>query len=88
MVYEKLTLQEWIEIGRENGTITDVLTAIWAYCMDESAALEWIAAIVRGQVSERDALRALRQDRASNAVMSEIDWSRANQNAENDTASV
>jgi hypothetical protein len=52
----KLTLEEWIELGRKNGTIQEVMTVIYAYWMDNPAARMWISRIVTGQVSEREAL--------------------------------
>lgn len=54
--YQNLRLHEWIERGRESGSITDVNTVLLAYCMDEHDALAWIADIVDGRTSETDAL--------------------------------
>ena len=65
---QKRALHEWIAVGRRNGVIEDVRTAVWAYCMDERRACAWIADIVTGKMSEREALeiadRALRLDDA------------------------
>ena len=54
--YQNLKLHEWITAGREMGKIRDVQTVVLAYCMDEREALAWIADIVKGQTTERDAL--------------------------------
>lgn len=54
--YQNLKLHEWIAVGRESGKIRDVQTVVLAYCMDEREALAWIADIVKGQTTERDAL--------------------------------
>jgi len=54
--YQNLKLHEWIAAGRETGKIRDVQTVVLAYCMDEREALAWIADIVKGQTTERDAL--------------------------------
>jgi hypothetical protein len=53
---QNLRLQEWIAVGRETGKIRDVQTVVLAYCMDEREAMAWIADIVKGQTSEKDAL--------------------------------
>ncbi|MBI5961479.1 MAG: hypothetical protein HY866_22255 [Chloroflexi bacterium] len=54
--YQNLKLYEWIDLGRENGQISDIQTVILAYCMDEREAMAWIADIVKGLTSEQDAL--------------------------------
>jgi hypothetical protein len=59
MGYEGLTLQEWIEQGRQNGAIQDVVTVIYAYWMEDADALDWIAPIVTGEISENEALAEL-----------------------------
>lgn len=72
MIYQNLKLHEWIDKGRANGTIGDVVTVIWAYCMDEPTALKWIAAIVSGQMSEHDALGALQPDDCVTHTINEL----------------
>jgi hypothetical protein len=54
--FQNLRLHEWIAVGRETGKIRDVQTVVLAYCMDEREALAWIADIVKGQTTEKDAL--------------------------------
>jgi len=54
--YQNLRLHEWIAAGRASGRIRDVQTVVLAYCMDEREALVWIADIVKGRTSEKDAL--------------------------------
>lgn len=74
MRYQGLTLREWIEKGRTNGTIEDVLTVIWAYRIPETEALAWVACIVSGETNEREALTELRNDEKTHELLAEIDW--------------
>jgi hypothetical protein len=76
MIYKNLKLPEWISKGRANGTIQNVATVIWAYCIDEPQALEWVAEIVSGHISEREALGALDVPPCVDDVLSELAWSR------------
>jgi hypothetical protein len=57
---QTLTLEEWIELGRGNGTIQEIMTVIYAYWMDSPVARAWISQIVNGQVSEHEALAPVR----------------------------
>jgi hypothetical protein len=59
--HEDMRLHEWIAFGRENGRIRDVRITVWAYCLDERQAIEWISPIVRGEITEQEALRLLEQ---------------------------
>ena len=59
MLNEQKNLQEWINQGRRNGTIRSVMTVVWAYRLEETRAIKWIASIVRGEVSEADARLSL-----------------------------
>ena len=75
MVYSGLTLEGWIALGRETGKVKDVLTVIWAYCLDEPEALAWISAIVTGETTERVALTSIKKDNRYTAYMlADIDW--------------
>ncbi|MCD4686256.1 MAG: hypothetical protein K8S97_10005 [Anaerolineae bacterium] len=74
MKYQDLDLNAWIDRGRSNGTIKNVLTVIWAYCIDEAEALRWVASIVTGETPEREALTSLQDDWHQNIVLAEIDW--------------
>lgn len=58
---EGLKLHEWLALGRQNGTIRDVQTPVYAYLIDERRARAWVEGIVTGTISERDALAALRR---------------------------
>lgn len=69
-----LTLDEWIALGRASGAISDTLTVIWLYCMDEREALRWITAIVAGTLDERIALMRIRGSQQSHAMHARIDW--------------
>lgn len=84
---DTLKLHEWVARGRQNGTIQDVSTVIWAYCMDEQQALNWIADIVTGKVCEGDALAAMEVTLRVDNVLGDLDWSnmytRAEDNGEN-----
>jgi hypothetical protein len=75
MMANNLKLHEWISEGRSNGTIQNVATAIWAYCIDEPQALEWIAEIVTGRISEREALGALDVSACVDDALTDLDWS-------------
>lgn len=74
MDYQGLDLNEWIDKGRANGTISNVLTVIWAYCIPEIDALQWVAAIVTGETPEREALSSLQNDWEQHIMLAEIDW--------------
>ena len=75
MVYSGLTLEGWIALGRETGKVKDVLTVIWAYCLDEPEAVAWISAIVTGETTERAALTSINKDMCYTAYMlANIDW--------------
>lgn len=74
MKYQDMDLNEWIDRGRSNGTIKHVLTVIWAYCIEESEALGWIASIVTGRTPEREALTSLENDWQQHLKLAEIDW--------------
>ena len=74
MEYQGLTLHEWIARGRNSGAIKDVLTVIWAYCIDEAEALRWVAAIANGKNPERDALATIKSDLKQHYLLAEIDW--------------
>lgn len=52
-------LHEWLALGRQNGTIRDARTSIYAYCLDERRARVLVAGIVQQSILERDALAAL-----------------------------
>lgn len=79
MSHQNLKLHEWIARGRQNGTIQDVSTVIWAYCLDEQRALDWIADIVTGQVHECDALASMEVTLCVDEVLGDLDWSRMNE---------
>lgn len=65
-MYQDKRLHDWIHEGRQTGMITDVQIVVLAYCMDEREALVWVADIVAGKVTEREAVifmeRALQYD--------------------------
>ncbi len=58
--HQRLSLQEWIDLGRANGTIREILTVIYAYSLDEPVARRWITHIVMGQLTEQEALVAVK----------------------------
>jgi hypothetical protein len=74
MVYSGMALDGWIALGRETGSIKDVLTIMWAYCLEEPDALEWVGAIVTGKITERAALAALKNDKYTSYLLAKIDW--------------
>jgi hypothetical protein len=76
VIYNHLKLHEWISKGRANGTIQNVATVIWAYCIDEPQALQWVAEIVTRRTSEREALAAFDVSAYVDEVLSDLDWSR------------
>lgn len=54
--HQNLRLHEWIAIGKQSGKIREVRTVVLAYCLDERAALSWIADVVNGRMTEERAL--------------------------------
>ncbi len=57
--FDHRTLEEWIDLGRSNGTINNPLTLIGAYCLNTHNALRMIADITTGHVTEQAALRII-----------------------------
>jgi hypothetical protein len=49
-------LHEWITIGKQSGKIRETRTVVLAYCMDERAVLPWIEDVVKGHMTEENAL--------------------------------
>ncbi|NDJ76882.1 MAG: hypothetical protein GYB65_11540 [Chloroflexi bacterium] len=54
--YQNRRLFEWIATGQQQGAIRDIQTVLLAYCMDEREAMAWIADIVNGRTTEKDAI--------------------------------
>lgn len=72
--YRELTLDEWIEQGQANGTITNMLTVIWAYRIDEADARRWIASLVCREISEREVLARAQWNPRLPHQHNEINW--------------
>ncbi len=49
-------LHEWIAIGKQSGKIREARTVVLAYCMDEREVLPWIVDVVKGRMTEENAL--------------------------------
>ena len=49
-------LDEWIAMGKQSGKIREARTVVLAYCMDERAVLPWIVDVVKGRMTEENAL--------------------------------
>ncbi|MBI5957634.1 MAG: hypothetical protein HY866_02795 [Chloroflexi bacterium] len=49
-------LHEWIARGKETGKFRETRTVVLAYCMDERTVLPWIVDVVKGRMTEENAL--------------------------------
>jgi hypothetical protein len=49
-------LPEWIAMGKQSGKIREARTVVLAYGMDERAVLPWIVDVVKGRMTEENAL--------------------------------
>jgi len=54
--HPRFTLHEWIAMGKQSGKIREARTVVLAYGMDERAVLPWIVDVVKGRMTEENAL--------------------------------
>ncbi|NDJ76883.1 MAG: hypothetical protein GYB65_11545 [Chloroflexi bacterium] len=59
--YQNLTLAEWLAIGQQSGAIQDIRTIALAVSISEFEAMAWIADLVMGRASEREAIAFMRR---------------------------
>jgi hypothetical protein len=54
-------LDEWIAMGKQSGKIREVRTVVLAYCKDERTVLPLIVNVVKGCMTEENALAFMEQ---------------------------
>jgi hypothetical protein len=54
--HQNLRLHEWSAMGKQSGKIREARTVVLAYCLDERAVLPWIVDVVKGRMTEENAL--------------------------------